>query len=162
MTWRATLAVMAAVAVSQPALAACVDVAATGDWVEIPVSGPIVEVYAVGRWTAEDGTLDYVGPEGHDASLGARDGTRIAPPYAYGALLIASAERRVWDYESLKRASLGAMLAGQAMQPGPLFARINDTPDGLADNAGTVTLCIETASVAPGNASEPAADPATD
>jgi len=125
--------------------AACVDVPATSDWVPVGGEGVILDVHAVGTWTAEDGVLAPVGPGGHDRSVSAGEGARIVPPYPLGALVIANGERRVWDYETLRRTALGAMMAGQGFAPGLLYARINDTPSGLGDNAGAITLCIEIA-----------------
>lgn len=139
----AALAALLALA-ALPAAAACVDIDATEDWVALEIEGAVLDVYAAGQWTADAGRLRPVGPAGHPADAEAADGVRLAPPYALGALILANGERRVWDYRTLQRAALGALVSGQPFVPGNLYARINDTAGGLGDNAGSVTLCIET------------------
>ena len=126
-----------------PAGAACVELDARADWTEVHGHGALLDVHATGLWTA-DPALRAVGPLGHPAGTG---GARVVPRYRFGALLIASEARRVWSYRDFQRMVAGALLAGQAFDPGRLYARINDGTDAvaLADNAGSVTLCLEPA-----------------
>ncbi len=130
-----------------PAGAACVEVEATADWTEVHAEGAILDVYASGFWTA-DPALRAVGPFGHPEGTGPGAGLApLVPQYRFGALLIASEARRVWSYRDFQRTATGALLAGSRFEPGRLFARINDAaePVALADNTGSVTLCLERA-----------------
>jgi hypothetical protein len=127
------------------AAAACVAVPVTENRVAVPGTGPILDVRAAGRWTAEAGAPRRVGPGGHPGGAAPDGAALIAPPCGLGALIVANAARRVWDHESLRRGALGALLAGAPLEPGPLRARIDDAPGGLGGNAGAVTLGIERA-----------------
>ncbi len=126
-----------------PAGAACVEVDARADWTELARRGPILDVYATGLWTA-DPELRSVGPLGHPPGTGAE---RVVAQYRFGALLIANQSRRVWSYRDFQRTVTGALLAGNAFDPGVLYVRINDGTDAsaLSDNDGSVTLCLEPA-----------------
>ncbi|GMG85264.1 hypothetical protein LNKW23_44820 [Paralimibaculum aggregatum] len=111
----------------------------------LPARGALLDVHAAGTWTARP-ELRRTGAQGHPAdAVPAGAPPRIAEAYPLGALLIASQSKRVWSYRDFSRTVMSAMIAGQPMVTGPLYARINDAPDGLADNEGSLTLCLETA-----------------
>ncbi|MGF1502021.1 MAG: hypothetical protein ACFBSD_09395 [Paracoccaceae bacterium] len=135
-----SLAVLALTAVcfAGGARAGCIEVDAAADWTEVHGGGPIVSAYASGLWTAHP-DLRTVGPRGHHGV----EGDRIAPPYPLGALLIASEARQVWSYRDFERVLTGHLLANAPAVFGRLFVRINDAADGLADNSGSVTFCLE-------------------
>ena len=77
----AGLAALIALALPGAAAADCVEISAEADWVEVPVPGAILSVYASGQWTADAGRLRPVGPRGHPAGAEAAEGARLAPPY---------------------------------------------------------------------------------
>ncbi len=131
-------AVLALALAGGSAAADCVEVPARSDWVALPSDGPILDAYAAGSWSA-GAELGRVGARGYAEA----EAPRVAEVYPLGALLIASAAKRVWSYADFSRTVMGAMLAGRPFAPGPLYARINDAPDGLADNSGSITLCLE-------------------
>ncbi|MGF1447081.1 MAG: hypothetical protein ACFBRM_12905 [Pikeienuella sp.] len=139
---RAASLIAGLLAVAGTAQAACVDIAADGDWRALPGTGPIIEVYAAGTWRA-DPALRPVGPGGHLGEDTAAAAPRIAQGYPLGALLIANEAKRVWSYRDFGRVVMGGLLSGRLVTTGRLFARINDAPDAMADNSGAVTLCLE-------------------
>jgi hypothetical protein len=131
---------LGAVPAASPVLAAHWEVTARADWTPIPADGPILEVYAAGLWSA-DPALWRVRVRGH----GDIDRPCVTAADPFDALLIPNPARRVRSDRDLEQSAMGALLGGRPMRAAALHAPINDSPDGLADNDGSVILCIETA-----------------
>lgn len=117
-------------------------ISSTTGWQQTPFTLKAGEVYALGyvsgSWTVDYRNFPWVGPGGYSNSVDSQiyQGCKYLPSRNYAVLLGAVGNGQTF--------AIGTGGTFQASTSGPLWLRINDDDACLGDNAGSVTMKIET------------------
>ncbi|MBP0483663.1 hypothetical protein [Sagittula salina] len=122
----------------------CREIDATQGWqrADYP-AGMVGDVQVTGTWTASDGTHAPVGAPGHLEA----EADRIEDSAALGALLFEitlgeASHRGSWALFKTMLDEAGAFRMDSSESGARLRFRINESDDGLSDNAGALTVCM--------------------
>ncbi|TYC51962.1 hypothetical protein FMN50_19665 [Rhodobacterales bacterium] len=129
---------------SLPAMAAdyCADIDSRRGWQQLSLpGGKISKVSYAGRWSVISGRVNPVGPRGYAGaeaqSLGPLYQYKFDQAYAFGEMLVRDQAGRTVPFAEF------AALAVNSPDPEGVYAfRINDKDIALADNAGSIRVCV--------------------